>query len=98
MPIIALTQEPEVKVRLAMIGKWCLPSCPMLAQRYALGDYDVVCQLYTEADDEALQFAYPEWRRNAPNLYGHWLPQGPGPGGEGYLRNPACIAAHGGGE
>jgi len=32
--LVALTQEPKVKVRLAMIGKWCGESCPMLGERW----------------------------------------------------------------
>lgn len=42
MTLIALTQEPEVKVRLAMIGKWCMNSCKMLTQ----GECDTWCVLY----------------------------------------------------
>jgi hypothetical protein len=55
MTLVALTQEPEVKVRLAMIGKWCLDRCPM---RFP-GECDTWCVLY----DTALECVYDS---NAP--------------------------------
>lgn len=75
MTLIALTQEPEVKVRLAMIGKWCLRSCFMLRERPILDDGETYCVLYGADDDDGLSSSQ-----------------------EGYLRCPACIAAHGGAE
>lgn len=44
MTLVALTQEPEVKVRLAMIGKWCLPACVS----FVITEMGSHCQLYNE--------------------------------------------------
>ena len=47
MTLIALTQEPEVKVRLAMIGKWCGKDCIMsrdIGDDYGCGGTE--CVLY----------------------------------------------------
>lgn len=48
MTLIALTQEPEVKVRLAMIGQNCSKQCVMLRHHYE-GHWNVhrpACALY----------------------------------------------------
>lgn len=48
MTLVALTQEPEVKVRLAMIGKWCSNLCPMLTIRSDGYDTQECCLLYEQ--------------------------------------------------
>jgi hypothetical protein len=57
MTLVALTQEPEVKVRLAMIGRWCLPACMMLTD----GESGSYCILY---GDEHLTYegGHGTWR------------------------------------
>ncbi len=42
MTLVALTQEPEVKVRLAMIGRYCLPACASLVH----GEEGTCCHVY----------------------------------------------------
>lgn len=83
MTLVALTQEPEVKVRLAMIGKWCLPACAMFRD----------CQCYDDGYTSCALDGTETELKEDPDLRLAYGNQGPE-----YLRCPACIAAHGGAE
>jgi hypothetical protein len=70
--LVALTQEPEVKVRLAIAGKYCSKQCIMMRHHYEghWGEHRPACHLY-DPDGQLVQDVGWEYQRTAACIAAH---------------------------